>query len=66
MNDILADHELVDMIQWLDDVRSIHEQAHKHAVNDADTMRHLQFLIDDALRESADFLFALRRKQLGI
>lgn len=66
MNDILADRALDDLVRWLDEVREVHEQAHAHAARDLDTMQNLQFLIDDALREVANFLFELRRKQLGI
>ncbi|HMF29638.1 MAG TPA: hypothetical protein VKE42_12740 [Candidatus Cybelea sp.] len=42
MNDILTDRAFDDMVQWLDDVRDIHEQAHAHAARDLDTMQNLQ------------------------
>jgi hypothetical protein len=61
MNNILADRILVDLIQQLDAVRELHEQA-----NTADALLHAQTLVDDALRQATNFLFELRRKQLGI
>ena len=61
MNNILADRDLVDLIQQLDVVRELDEQA-----DSADALLHAQTLVDDALRQATDFLFELRRKQLGI
>jgi hypothetical protein len=61
VNNILADRILVDLIQQLDAVRELHEQA-----NTADALLHAQTLVDDALRQATNFLFELRRKQLGI
>jgi len=61
MNNILADRILVDLIQQLDVVRELHEQA-----DNADALLHAQTLVDDALRQATNFLFELRRKQLGI
>jgi hypothetical protein len=49
------------LIQQLDAVRELHEQA-----NTADALLHAQTLVDDALRQATNFLFELRRKQLGI
>ena len=61
MNNILADRILVDLIQQLDVVRELHEQA-----DTSDALQRVQTLVDDALRQATDFLFELRRKQLGI
>jgi len=61
MNNILADRILVDLIQQLDVVRELDEQA-----DSADALLHAQTLVDDALRQATNFLFELRRKQLGI
>jgi hypothetical protein len=61
MNNILADRDLVDLIQQLDVVRELDEQA-----DSADALLHAQTLVDDALRQATNFLFELRRKQLGI
>ncbi|HVI65236.1 MAG TPA: hypothetical protein VM910_22035 [Bradyrhizobium sp.] len=61
MNNILTDHILVDLIQQLDAVRDLHEQA-----DTADALQRAQTLVDDALRQVTNFLFELRRKQLGI
>ena len=61
MNNILTDHILVDLIQQLDAVRDLHEQA-----DTADALQRVQILVDDALRQATNFLFELRRKQLGI
>jgi len=61
MNNILADRTLDDLVRWLDAVRDLHEQA-----DTADALQRTQTLVDDALRQATDFLFELRRKQLGI
>src|SRR5262245_36866244 len=61
MNDRLADRSLVDLIERLDAVRELHEQA-----DTADALQRAQTLVDDALRQATNFLFELRRKQLGI
>ena len=60
-NTILADRALVDLINQLDVVRALHEQA-----DTADALQRTQPLVDDALRQATNFLFELRRKQLGI
>jgi predicted deacylase len=60
-NNILADRVLADLIQQLDAVRDLHAQA-----NTADALQRAQTLVDDALRQATNFLFELRRKQLGI
>ena len=61
MNNIRADRILVDLIQQLDTIRELHEQA-----DTSDALQRVQTLVDDALRQATDFLFELRRKQLGI
>ena len=61
MNDILADRSLVDLIERLDAVRELHERA-----DTTDALQRTQPLVDDTLRQATDFLFELRRKQLGI
>ena len=61
MNNVLTDRILVDLIQQLDAVRDLHEQA-----DTADALQRVQILVDDALRQATNFLFELRRKQLGI
>ena len=61
VNNILADRILVDLIQQLDTIRELHEQA-----DTSDALQRVQTLVDDALRQATDFLFELRRKQLGI
>ena len=61
MNNIRADRILVDLIQQLDAVRELHERA-----DTTDALWRAQTLVDDALRQATDFLFELRRKQLGI
>ena len=48
-------------IQQLDAVRELHERA-----DTTDALWRAQTLVDDALRQATDFLFELRRKQLGI
>jgi hypothetical protein len=58
---ILTDRVLADLIQQLDAVRDLHEQ-----VDTADALQRAQTLVDDALRQATNFLFELRRKQLGI
>ena len=58
---ILADRTLVDLIQRLDAVRDLHEQA-----DTANALQRAQALVNDALRQVTNFLFELRRKQLGI
>ena len=60
-NNILADRTLVDLIERLDVVREIHEQA-----DTTDALLRAQTLVDDALRHATNFLFELRRQQLGI
>jgi len=61
MNNILVDRSLVDLIERLDAVRELHEQA-----DTTDALQRMQTLVDDALRQATNFLFELRRKQLGI
>jgi len=61
VNNIRADRILVDLIQQLDTIRELHEQA-----DTSDALQRVQTLVDDALRQATDFLFELRRKQLGI
>jgi len=61
MNNVLTDRILVDLIQQLDVVRELHEQA-----DTTDALQRMQILVDDALRQVTNFLFELRRKQLGI
>ena len=61
MNNILADRDLVDLIQQLDVVRELHEQA-----DTSDALQRVQTLVDDALRQATNFLFELRRQRLGI
>src|SRR5262245_16342270 len=60
-NTILADRNLIDLIERLDVVRELHEQA-----DTADALRRVQTLVGDALRQATDFLVELRRQQLGI
>ena len=64
MNDILADRSLVDLIERLDAVLELRELCEQ--ADTADALQHVQTLVDDTLRQAADFLFELRRKQLGI
>ena len=58
---ILADRTLADLIERLDVVRELHEQA-----DTTDALLRAQTLVDDALRQATNFLFELRRQQLGI
>jgi predicted deacylase len=60
-NNILADRVLADLIQQLDAVCELHAQA-----DTADALQRAQTLVDDALRQAANFLFELRRRRLGI
>jgi hypothetical protein len=60
-SDILADRALDDMVRRLDAVRDLHEQA-----NTSNALQEMRFLVGDALRQVADFLFELRRRQQGI
>jgi hypothetical protein len=53
---ILNERRLLDWVERLDEVRSLHEMA-DHNV-------HIAILVDNALREAADFLVQLREKQL--
>jgi hypothetical protein len=57
---ILADRVLLDLIERLDDVRGILEQA------DGSELAHLQVLADNALREAANYLARLREERLGL
>jgi len=61
MNNILADRSLVDLIERLDAVRDLHEQA-----DTTDALQRAQPFVDDALRQATNFLFELRRQRLGI
>jgi hypothetical protein len=61
VNNVLADRILTDLIQQLDAVRDLLEQA-----DTADALQRVLILVDDALRQATNFLFELRRKQLGI
>ena len=61
MNNILVDRSLVDLIERLDAVRELHEQA-----DTTDALQRMQTLVDDALRQATNFLFELRRQRLGI
>jgi hypothetical protein len=61
VNNILADRILTDLIQQLDAVRDLLEQA-----DTADALQRVLILVDDALRQATNFLFELRRQRLGI
>jgi hypothetical protein len=57
IHSILADRALLDLIEHLDAVRSLHETA-DHNV-------HIAILVDNALREVAGFLVQLREERLN-